>query len=122
MRPVILMIDDEESLLECMREVLEMEGFTVLTASDGKAGLEVYMRDKGKIDLIICDKGLPELDGEGVFFHVRSVNPGLPFILATGSIEISDSLINDEDGNFLIMYKPYKIAELVKNIGLLLNQ
>lgn len=111
------MVDDEESLIDCMKEVLEMEDYLILTAGNGQVALDLYKQKQDEIDLVICDKGLPELDGEEVYHEIRKIKPQQKFILATGSMDIDESLLKKSDPHLQIMYKPYKIADLIKVAG-----
>lgn len=86
----ILLIEDSEIIRENTAENLEMTGYTVATAGNGKKGVQLAL--KNKPDLVICDIMMPELDGYGVL-HIFNKNPrlaGVPFIFVTAKTERAD--------------------------------
>jgi len=87
MTNTILIIDDNEELRENASDVLMIEGFDVLQASDGLEGLQIA-RDTIP-DLIICDINMPELDGYGVIQELRSesLTATIPFIFLSANKE-----------------------------------
>jgi len=66
----ILVIEDNPSVLENTAELLELSNYHVLTAENGKKGVEVAIREKP--DLILCDIMMPEVDGYGVLHILHS--------------------------------------------------
>lgn len=83
----ILVVDDEESLRDAVSEVLEFAGFNILTAVDGRAGLDLFMQTKDDLSLVILDLTMPQLDGEAVFKEIRQLAPTMPVILTSGYSE-----------------------------------
>ena len=79
----ILVVDDEESILRIVRRVLQAQGHTVLTASDGRRALEAMRGER--IDLLISDVAMPVLRGPDLAATVRQLRPGLPVLLMSGS-------------------------------------
>ncbi len=86
----ILVIEDQAPMRRNLALLLELEGYTVLTAPDGRAGVETARREKP--DLVICDIMMPELDGHGVVRALRSERETalLPFIFLTAKGEKDD--------------------------------
>lgn len=79
----ILLIEDNTEIRENTSEILELAGYQVLTAPNGKVGVELAQHEKP--DLIVCDIMMPELDGYGVL-HILSKSPDtstVPFIFLT---------------------------------------
>lgn len=87
----ILIIEDEKTILEVMVKKLEKEGFSVLTASDGKSGLNTALTEKP--DLVLLDIVLPEMDGLTLLEELRKSDIGknLPVIVLT-NLENSENL------------------------------
>lgn len=81
--PTILLIEDHAPLRENLREMLALDGFNVLVAADGRAGLEMARTQRP--DLILCDIMLPGMDGYEVLAHLRcdAHTRALPFIFLT---------------------------------------
>ena len=75
-RPEILIIDDDVSSLEIIyRKVFEREGYKVLTANSGRAGLDLLKREAGSPDLILVDCSMPEMNGESFLLTMKEELP-----------------------------------------------
>jgi CheY-like chemotaxis protein len=81
-RKVILCIDDEAKLLMVRQMVLAAAGYSVVTAADGKTGLELF-RDE-HIDVVITDHLLPDISGTELAAEMKRMKPRVPIILLTG--------------------------------------
>ncbi len=121
-RDTILLIEDEVDLLECLKELLEMEGYKTLTATNGRIGLEQYREHKDEISLVFSDMGLPGLDGEEVLKQIRKINPEQKYILASGFIEIPTSLKTGQDKSLIYLQKPYKMDLIIDSVKELLKK
>jgi CheY-like chemotaxis protein len=85
----VLLIDDDPILIKSLREILELDGHTIVTASGGQAGIELFqarMTTAGRtnISIVITDLGMPHVDGRKVASAVKEASPGTPIILLTG--------------------------------------
>jgi len=86
----VLVIEDNKEILENTAEILELSNYDVVTAENGKIGIERALTDRP--DLILCDIMMPELDGYGVLHMVQS-HPQLqhtPFIFLTAKTDLSE--------------------------------
>jgi len=92
--PVILCIDDEALGLEIRKIVLEREGYIVLTAGNGRTGIEMFRRQR--VDAVILDLSMPEMPGDQVAAELRALRPDLPILLLSGRaetpVEMRDSI------------------------------
>lgn len=116
MKQHILLIEDNDDIRENTAEILELANYKVSTAADGKAGVEMALRDKP--DLIICDIMMPVLDGYGVL-HLLNKNPELthiPFIFLTAKSERADFRKGMEMGADDYISKPFTDLELLNAI------
>lgn len=112
----ILLVEDNADIRENTSEILELAGYKVLTAENGKVGLELAMAQKP--DLIICDIMMPVLDGYGVL-HVLQKNEELqntPFIFLSAKSERSDMRKGMEMGADDYITKPFTETELLSAI------
>jgi CRP-like cAMP-binding protein/AmiR/NasT family two-component response regulator len=112
----ILLIEDNSDIRENTTEILELDGYEVLTAENGKIGVE--MATKHKPDLIICDIMMPVLDGYGVL-HLLSKNPeteNIPFIFLTAKADRSDFRKGMEMGADDYITKPFDDLDLLNAI------
>lgn len=112
----ILLIDDNQDMRENTAEILELSGYKVATAQNGKEGVELAQKDKP--DLIICDIMMPVLDGYGVL-HLLSKNEataGIPFIFLTAKAERVDMRKGMEMGADDYLTKPFDDIELLNAV------
>nr|WP_320133426.1 ATP-binding protein [uncultured Holophaga sp.] len=80
----LLLVDDDLDLLDSTRDLLEIKGFSVLTAKDGLEALEVFRTHRAQILCVITDLTMPRLDGWGTLAALRQLDPDLPVILTSG--------------------------------------
>ena len=83
----LLLIDDDPMLLQSMRDALEVDGHTVVTANGGKEGISVFRAalDRGEnFAAVLTDLGMPHVDGRKVAAQVKEASPSTPVILVTG--------------------------------------
>ena len=118
----ILLIEDNESVRENTAEILELAGYDMDTAENGKVGAEKAINSD--YDLIICDIMMPELDGYGVL-HILNKNPktsNIPFIFLTAKAEQSDFRKGMNLGADDYLTKPFDETELMNAIELRLTK
>ena len=112
----LLLIEDNNEIRENTAEILELAGYKVRTAENGKIG--VAMALQAKPDLIICDIMMPVLDGYGVL-HLLNKNPeltGIPFIFLTAKAERGDFRKGMEMGADDYITKPFSDIELLNAV------
>ncbi len=113
---IILLIEDSDDIRETTAEILELANYKVLTAENGKVGVEIA--NKTKPDLVVCDIMMPILDGYGVL-HIFSQSPNLqniPFIFLTAKTDRSDLRKGMDMGADDYLTKPFQEIELLKAI------
>lgn len=109
----ILVIEDEQDIREQIVKILQYEGFNVISAEHGRAGLERIHRDAP--DLIICDVLMPELSGYGVLTEIRA-NPrtaAIPFIFLTARAAPENIRHGMTLGADDYLTKPFKVSDLL---------
>lgn len=112
----ILLIEDNLEVRENTSEILELAGYAVVAAPNGKVGVELAQKEKP--DLIICDIMMPELDGYGVL-HILSKRPdtaAIPFIFLTAKVEKSDVRRGMNLGADDYLTKPFDDTDLLNAI------
>lgn len=119
MKPIqttILIIEDNDDIRESTAEILEMSGFEVYTATEGKSGVDLAITKLP--DIILCDIMMPELDGYGVLYmlskHVETAR--IPFIFLTAKAERADMRKAMEMGADDYLTKPFDDMELLNAI------
>ncbi|MBP6618634.1 response regulator [Lacihabitans sp. CCS-44] len=112
----ILLIEDNNEIRENTAEILELDGYEVITAENGKIGVE--LASNSKPDLIICDIMMPVLDGYSVL-HLLSKNPeteNIPFIFLTAKADRQDFRKGMEMGADDYITKPFDDVDLLNAI------
>ena len=113
----ILVIEDEDELRDAIIDILNLEKFQVMSASNGQEG--IALAEKEKPDLILCDVMMPELDGYGVISALRQ-NPELatiPFVFLTAKSEKQDLRQGMKLGADDYLTKPFSRTELLEAIA-----
>jgi PAS domain S-box-containing protein len=108
----ILLVEDEEMVRSVANSLLDMLGFTVIEASNGKEALELYQNNASDITLVVTDMGMPIMDGYALFRELKRLNPGLPIVVSSGFGDtVVTTRIAKEDIAGLIS-KPYNFEQL----------
>jgi DNA-binding NarL/FixJ family response regulator len=118
----LLLIDDDPNLVLLVQDYLELRGYTVITAKNGRDALKILEKDIP--NLIICDVMMPEMDGYAFVKKVRD-NPQtnwLPILFLSAKGQIQDRVAGLSKGADVYMVKPFEPDELVAQIEASLNQ
>ena len=92
----LLLVDDDPGLLKLLGLRLTSEGYSVVTAESGAEGLRVLNREK--VDLVISDLRMDEMDGMQLFAEIQKVQPGMPVIILTAHGSIPDAVAATQQG------------------------
>jgi len=113
---MILVIDDERPVLEAVQDILELHGFQVLRAENGRFGLDLYQAHQQTIDLVLLDWSMPEMNGSETFAALREFDPNVRVILSSGysEMETTDNLRSEQLVGYL--QKPYSLTTLAETI------
>lgn len=107
----ILVVDDDQSFTEILALHLGKRGFTVLTAADGEAGLELL--DQGEsIDVVILDMAMPGMDGLETLKMIKKKQPLVEMLMLTGRSTIATAVEAIKWGAFNYLTKPCDIEDL----------
>lgn len=109
----VLVVDDEEAVRSLAGRMLEIMGFTILSAIDGREGVELLRREGDKIRMVLLDMTMPHLDGAETFREMRRIHADVKVILTSGYNE--QSAISQFAGKGLagFIQKPYRYADLL---------
>jgi DNA-binding response OmpR family regulator len=113
----ILVIDDETAVQQFAKNALERQGYKVLTADDGRAGVELFEKMHEKISLVLLDFTMPVMSGEETLEHLRRVDPSVPIVLSSGFGH--DTALQRFEGKGLdgFIGKPYTLPTLMEVIA-----
>jgi CheY-like chemotaxis protein len=106
----ILFVDDDEMIRKIGRTVLDKAGYRVLQAQDGLEAVNVFARERGRIDLIVMDMTMPRLSGRDAFRQIARIAPNARVLFSSG---FSPEDIADIEGSVGLLSKPYRPPELV---------
>ncbi|MDQ6967462.1 MAG: response regulator [Mariprofundaceae bacterium] len=112
----VLVIDDEESIRNIACLLLEDMGFSVVTAVDGKHGLEVFREYQKKLVGVILDMTMPNMNGEDCFHALRNIAPNVQVILSSGYSEEDATSCFQGKGLAGFIQKPYQLHDFQKII------
>jgi PAS domain S-box-containing protein len=110
---LILLVDDEESILAITQDVLRTHGYQVLSAADGIEALTLFAQHQNDIAIVITDTAMPFMDGIALSSALRRIKPALRIIASTGHSD-NAQLTGSEVSGFLS--KPYDPATLLRAI------
>lgn len=120
-RTKLLLIDDEKSLLQNLKQILEFENFDVIIAGNGIEGL--YQYEKENPDLIICDVMMPDMDGYAFIKTLRTKGyTDTPFIFLTAKSDYDDLRNGMNFGADDYLVKPVKSSQLLESINMRLQR
>lgn len=109
----ILMIEDNESVSEMMQMFFLNEDWQVTFKADGKEGLDAFLAEPNKWDMITLDLNLPTMDGVTVCREIRKVSQHVPIIMLTARDSESDQVIGLEMGADDYVTKPFSPLTLI---------
>lgn len=115
----ILIIEDEDPIRNLTAELLTQYGYTIVTASDGLAGLEAYKEKQDVIDLILLDLTIPKMSGKSVLEKIIELNPDVKVVISSGHSEEEMKKYNHHAKGFIS--KPYNLKDLVQYIRSVLD-
>ena len=117
----VLVVDDEPSVRDLARTVLEGAGLTVLVAADGNDAVACFERAAATVQAVLLDLTMPGMDGIEVFGHLTRIRPGIPVILCSGYNVQEASGRFGEQGPAAFLRKPYLPADLLSIVRSLLE-
>jgi PAS domain S-box-containing protein len=110
----LLVVDDEESVRNVLEETLTRFGYSVLTASNGREGIELYNRERARISLIILDLVMPEMGGQDCLKEILAIDPAAKVIIASGYTtddQMGEAL---QKGAIASIRKPYGVGQILE--------
>jgi signal transduction histidine kinase/CheY-like chemotaxis protein len=121
-KETILLVDDEEIIIEVGGAMLASMGYKVLTAGSGLEALELYGSREPRVDLVILDLILPEMDGGEIFDRLRDLDPAVKVLLSSGYSLNGQAAQILERGCRGFIQKPFTLQELSLKIREILGQ
>jgi two-component system, cell cycle sensor histidine kinase and response regulator CckA len=108
----VLLVEDEDAVRMGGMRALTSRGYTVHEASSGVEALEVYEALEGKVDVVVSDVVMPEMDGPTLLRELRMRQPDIKFIFVSGYAEDAFAKNLPEDARFGFLPKPFSLKQL----------
>ena len=118
----ILVVDDERAVRESLRRALELEGYDVELAADGREALDVLESDGQQPDAVLLDVLMPEVDGLEVCRRLRRAGSRLPVLMLTARAEVENRVEGLDAGADDYITKPFALEELLARLRALLRR
>lgn len=115
-KETILLVDDEEMIRSLAQQVLEVHGYSVVTAVDGQQAIDLYLDLRDRIDLVILDLTMPHLSGTEVLTRIRKLDPYAKVILSSGHASRGTSRAS------AFLPKPYRADKLTRMVREVLDR
>jgi CheY-like chemotaxis protein len=115
---VILVVEDDEVVRRMTVRALSEAGFGTLEAEDGRAALRLIADRRERIDLVVTDLGMPNIDGYELARRLRAEDPGLPVLLISGHVQGGPT--PERGAPWPLLRKPFPPEELLRQVAELL--
>ncbi|WFS02531.1 cell cycle histidine kinase CckA [Rhizobium tumorigenes] len=109
---VVLLVEDEEAVRRGGKRMLETRGYTVHEAGSGVEALEILEELEGKVDVVVSDVVMPEMDGPTLLRELRKIYPDMKFIFVSGYAEDAFARNLPADSKFGFLPKPFSLKQL----------
>ncbi len=121
-KETVLLVDDEEDVVKVTERLLRRIGYRVLVARNGKEAIEIYERNKARIDIVILDMIMPVISGGEAFDRLKDINPNVRVLLSTGYSLEGEALKILSRGCAGFIQKPFRINLLAQKIREVLDK
>ena len=118
MNPRVLIVDDEEAVRNMMVAIVVKDGGAVFQAQDGVEALEVLKEER--IDLVLLDMSMPNMDGRQTLSRIREENPTLPVVLVSGYVDQDITRGIELGSHTMFVHKPFRRRTLHEALARLL--
>ncbi|MBN1847028.1 MAG: PAS domain S-box protein [Deltaproteobacteria bacterium] len=112
----ILFVDDEDGVRQIGKAILTRLGYQVLIAKSGEKALEIFQKDKDKIDMIILDMIMPDMSGGETFDQLKKIDPNVKVLLSSGYTLNGEAKAILDRGCKGFIQKPFSLSELSKRV------
>lgn len=119
---VVLLVEDEEAVRRGGKRMLETRGYTVHEAGSGTEALDVMDELDGKVDIVVSDVVMPEMDGPTLLGELRKRDPDLKFIFVSGYAEDAFAKNLPADAKFGFLPKPFSLKQLAVAVREMLDE
>lgn len=115
-RPRVLLVEDDDAVRSFSMRALKRQGYEVLEATTGVEALEVMAANEGRIDIVVSDVVMPEMDGPTMLKELRKTNKSLKIIFVSGYPHEAFETGLDKDETFAFLPKPFTFPQLAAKV------
>jgi two-component system cell cycle sensor histidine kinase/response regulator CckA len=112
----VLVVEDEDAVRIFATEALKRQGYEVLQACDGVEALEIMEENDYKVDIVVSDVKMPEMDGPTLYKELRAKCPDLKFIFVSGYADDAFNHVLEPDADYVFLPKPYTLAQIAETV------
>lgn len=113
---LVLFVDDDATVLEIGKLLLEQNGFEVLSAESGQDALRIFRQNAEDIAAVILDLTMPEMNGEQVLAYLRAIREDVPIIISSGYDEAQTAATLQQNSHTTFLHKPYSSGKLLAKV------
>jgi two-component system cell cycle sensor histidine kinase/response regulator CckA len=112
----VLLVEDEDAVRSFAVRALRRQGYEVVEATNGVEALDVVAREQGRIDIVISDVVMPEMDGPTLLNELRKTRPELKVIFVSGYPDDRFKTSLDPEAQFAFLPKPFTLPQLAAKV------
>lgn len=112
----VLVVEDEDAVRIFATEALKRQGYEVLQACDGLEALEIMEANNYRVDIVVSDVKMPEMDGPTLYRELRARCPDLKFIFVSGYADDAFNHVLEPDADYVFLPKPYTLAQIAETV------
>lgn len=113
---VILLVDDEETIIEVCSQMLQRLGYHVLEASDGQRAVDIFEKEKDAIDIVLLDMRMPGMNGAAVYQRLIQIQPNVKVILFSGYFDNKNIRKILDNENVDLIQKPVRLKQMSQKL------
>ncbi len=114
MTPTILLADDEDSIRTLVARILQRQNYKLLVAKDGEEAVWLFQANQDRVDLVLLDVVMPNVDGIRAYERIKTLRPNTKFILMSGDPSRAETVALGRYVDFIM--KPFTVEEIVSRI------
>ena len=121
-RETILLVEDEDQVLELVKNILESYGYTIITASNGKEALEIGKENLSELDLLFTDIVMPKMNGIKLIKNMKKISSDLKVLFSSGYSGFDIDDFEEIKSEYEFIEKPFRKKTLAKKVREVLDQ
>jgi len=118
----VLLVDDEDMIIDVSEQLLKKMGYAVLISRSGKEAIDIYEKNKNRIDIVILDMIMPDMSGGDTFDRLKEINPEIKVLLSSGYSITGQATEILERGCDGFIQKPFNMKQLSRKLREILDK